>query len=205
MTTPFDRPLYGYRFEETRRGDTLKAVAARTLGDAGRWHELISFNNLVPPYITDDPAQVKPGVVLTGELLLIPAPTPVVPTTTDPNEVFQRDILIEDGVLAVGNGDFLVASGRDNFKQAIRNRVDTEQGELIHHMTYGNRVRRLLGAVNGPTASLLAAQYTRSAVRADPRVRRVTSAKAEVVGDTVRVSLEVEPVSGQSVQVEGNP
>ncbi|ATI15622.1 baseplate assembly protein W [Bordetella phage vB_BbrM_PHB04] len=205
MTTPFSRPMYGFRFEETRRGDTLKAIAARTLGDAGRWHELIAFNKLVPPYITDDPAQVKPGVILTGELLLVPAPAPAVTTSTDPQEVFQRDIRLENGMLAVDGGDFLVAAGRENFTQAIRNRVETETGELIHHMDYGNRTRRLLGAVNGPTASLLAAQYTRSAVLADPRVRRVVSATAEVIGDVVNVGVKVEPVSGQPAQIEANP
>jgi hypothetical protein len=37
MTTPFDRPLNGYRFVQTQYGDTLPTIAARELGDAGRW------------------------------------------------------------------------------------------------------------------------------------------------------------------------
>lgn len=205
MTTPFDRPVYGFRFEEIRRGDTLKAIAARTLGDAGRWHELISFNNLVPPYITDDPALVREGVRLSGEFLLIPAPAPSATTSNDPEEVFQRDIRLENGMLAVEGGDFAVASGRENFRQAIKNRVETERGELIHHMDYGNRTRLLIGAVNGPTASLLAAQYTKSAIKADPRVSRVTSAKATVSGDVASVVAEVEPVNGRPIQIEANP
>ena len=36
MSTPIDRPLQGYRFVETRHGDTLQAVAAREMGDASR-------------------------------------------------------------------------------------------------------------------------------------------------------------------------
>lgn len=205
MTTPFDRPRYGFRFEEIRRGDSLQLIAARTLGDAARWSELIAFNDLVPPYVTDDPTQVRPGVLLSGEFLLVPAPTPTVTTASDPDEVFLRDIQITDGNLVADGGDLAVVRGRDNFKQAITHRVETERGELIYHMQYGNRVRQLIGAVNGPTAALLAAQYTKAAVQADPRVAAVSSATATVTGDAVSVVVTAEAVNGKSVQVEANP
>lgn len=205
MTTPFDRPRYGFRFEEIRRGDSLQLIAARTLGDAALWYELIAFNDLVPPYITDDPTQVRPGVLLSGEFLLVPAPTPTVTTATDPDEVFLRDIQLTDGDLVVSGGDLAVVSGRENFKQAIKNRVETERGELIYHMRYGNRTRQLVGAVNGPTAALLAAQYTKAAVQADPRVSNVTSATGTVTGDAVSVAVTAEAVNGKSVQVVANP
>ena len=35
MSTPFDRPLYGYRFVLTRHGDTLQRIAARELEKDG--------------------------------------------------------------------------------------------------------------------------------------------------------------------------
>lgn len=201
----FDRPLYGFRFVEIRHGDTLQVIAARELGDAGRWHEMIQINSLVPPYVTDDEARVKPGVLLSGSLILVPAPVPVSTSTSDPDQVFERDIRLMNGELATENGDFAVAAGRENLRQALKHRVETARGELMYHISYGSNVRRLIGAVNGPTASLLASQYARAAVRADPRIKRIMRATAEVVGDVINVTVEAEPVAGRPVQIEGSP
>ena len=204
MTT-FDRPLYGFRFVSTRRGDTLQAIAARELGDAARWTDLIAYNSLVPPFITDDPAQATAGVILTGASILVPAPSPVVTSTTDPEAVFETDIALQGGRLTIANGDFGVVSGPANLAQALTNRIETEQGELIYHASYGSRVRRLVGAMNGPTASLLAAQYVRAAVIQDPRISKVVSATAQVSGDVIRAAATVQPVSGRQLQITASP
>lgn len=205
MTTAYQRPLYGFRFVEIRRGDTLQAIAARELGDAGRWVDLIAYNNLVPPFVTSDQSEARDGVLLAGSLIRVPAPVPVVTSTTDPEKVFEVDILLERGELATKDGDFDVASGRVNLHQSIKNRIDTERGELIFHTEYGSRVRQLIGAVNGPTASLLAAEYARSAVLADSRINQVTRATAEVVGDVINVSVEAEPIVGRVIVVDATP
>lgn len=201
MTTNYQRPLLGFRFVEILHGDTLQAIAARELSDASRWSELIAYNDLVPPFLTDDPAQARPGVLLSGSLIRLPAPVPVVSSTTDPDKVFGIDILLENGAFVVENGDFSVASGRTNLRQAIKHRVETDRGELMFHSTYGSLVRRLLGTVNGPTATLLAAEYAKSAVQADTRINQVTEALAEADGDVIRVSIEAEPVVGRVVEL----
>lgn len=201
MTVNFDRPMYGFRFVDTLRGDSLQKIAARELGDATRWQELIDYNGLVPPYITDDASQAKPGVIVTGDMIRVPAPVPVVTSTADPNAVFGVDVRLDRGGLATANGDFDLVSGRDNLKQALKNRVETECGDLMFHKDYGSRHRRLIGAVNGPTSGLLAAKYVKAAVQADPRVKSVTNASVEISGDVCAVSVEAQPVAGQSVQV----
>lgn len=199
--TPFSRPLYGFRFVEVRVGDTLQAIAARELGDAGRWNDLIAYNDLVPPFLTGDPAQASLGVKAPGDLILVPAPAPAVSTTADPEKVFERDIDLTGGVLGVEAGDFAVVSGRANLRQALKHRVDTDRGELVFHLAYGSSVRRMLGAVSGPTSAQLVAEYAKAAVRSDPRVRQVLSATAEVVGDAVNVTVVAEAVAGQTVEV----
>lgn len=201
MTTRFDRELFGFRFVEIRHGDTLQAIAARELGDGARWHEIVAYNNLVAPFITDDPAQARPGVALSGTLLRVPAPTPVVETTINPEEVFETDIELNRGQIMADRGDMVLVAGRANLRQALRHRIETDRGELLFHTGYGSRVRSVIGAVNGPTAALLTAQYARAAVQADPRVERVTRAEAQVVGDVVNASVEVEPVTGRPVDV----
>lgn len=201
MSTIFDKPLAGYRFVEIQQGDTLQSIAARELNDAGRWSELIAYNNLVPPYITDDPSLVSEKVRRYGQQLLVPAPLPVISTVTDPDLVFEVDIALKKGMLGVVNGDFELVSGRANLRQAIKHRLETDRGELVYHGDYGSFVRKLIGAVNGPTAALLAAQYASSAVRADERISSVTKATADVRGDVIDVRIEAEPVAGRPIQL----
>jgi len=206
MSNEFDRPLYGYRFAEVLFGDSLQTIAARELGDGARWVDLIAYNNLVPPFVTQDLAGIRPGVVGPGSMILVPAPAPVISTTANPEEVFEKDVALgRNGELMTADGDFLVAAGRDNLRQALKNRIETERGELIFHPEYGSNIRRLIGVVNGPTATLLAAQYARSAVQADPRVARVTVSKATVNGDVINVTTEAETVAGRTVSVAAAP
>lgn len=213
MTTVFDKPLNGYRFVDTQFGDTLQKVAARELGDAARWGDLIAFNNLVPPYLTDDPGQVAAGVRLTGSQILVPAGAPVISTATDPSVVFQIDLelLPQAGTGAVGgllqavNGDFAVVAGRANFKQVLKNRIETARGELIFHMEYGSFCRLVIGAVNGPTAGLLVASYGKASLQADERVSDVDQAIATIVGDSIQLALEVIPIVGRPIQLTAAP
>ena len=203
MTTIFDNVLTGYRFVDTRRGDTLQVIAYRELGDATQWPLLIAYNKLVYPFITDDPTQVAPGVLLTGSQILVPAPVPVIQATTDPTKVFQIDAALDsNGLLqADANGDLAVVSGVDNLAQALENRIETDNGELIFHPEYGDLVRQLLGAMNGPNAGLLAAQYVKAAVLLDPRVLEVDQSVVNINGDDIDVQMEVIPVVGRSVPI----
>lgn len=203
MTTRFDRRLYGFRFAETHHGDSLQTIASRELGDAARWVDLVSLNRLLPPFITDDPELAGEGVLLSGQQILLPAATAVITSTVDPESVFEADALLgADGELVTDGRDFVVVSGRDNLRQALKNRVVTDRGELIFHPTYGCGARRLVGKVNGPTAGLLAAQEVRAALPLDPRVARARQVVADVQGDVINVSADVETVLGRPVSAQ---
>jgi phage baseplate assembly protein W len=204
MTTAFDRPLFGFRFVETLRGDTLQAVAARELGDASRWPELISYNSLIPPFLTDDPVLVVPGVLLTGAQLIVPAPVPAVSSTSDPDDALETDVqLVRRGEIATDGQDFVTVSRAANLKQALEHRLDTDLGELLFHAKrYGSDIRRFIGTANGPTRALLAARAAKRCVLQDPRVRRVDSAVASVDGDRILVSIQCEAVSGRRVLLD---
>ena len=200
MTVDLRTPFAGFRFAETRYADTLQAIAMRELGDGKRWVELAAINSLVPPYITDDAGLAGPGVLVTGALILVPAAAAAA-ITTDPDLVYERDIDLSGGVLQLIDGDFSTVSGVANLRQALLHRMDTDRGELVMHPEYGSRIRQLIGAANGPTAGQLAAAYARSAVASDPRVQRISSATAEVSGDSIRVTVVAEPITGRSIDV----
>lgn len=199
MTTIFDRDLIGFRYTEVLFEDTLQSIAARELGDAARWVELISYNKLVPPFIVQDPMQARTGVLTPGALILVPAPSAEAPVPK-PDNIFETDLLLaSDGDLSTVGGDFESVSGPDNLVQALRNRLATERGELIFHQTYGASLRRLIGVVNGPAASLLAGKYAGSSVEADPRVSRLIYSNATASGDRISVDVKAEAVSGRVV------
>lgn len=195
MSTPFDRPLVGYRFVLTQWGDTLQKVAARELGDAGRWAEIIVLNGMVYPYLTDDPDAVIPGVFLNGGYITIPASTPGA-ATNDPNEVFGQDILLTDGKLTFANGDVAIVSGLKNLEQALGNALKTDQGELLYHTSYGSLVRTVIGGKNDPVATLLAANYAKEVVAADGRIQSVTSSVGTSKGDAISVTVVAETIQG---------
>lgn len=196
MTTPFDTPLVGYRFVQTESFDTLQQVAARELGDASRWTEIVAINDLLPPYLTDDPEAVTAHALLNGSYLVIPAASPSA-RNPDPNGVFGQDLkLTPDGLLDIDGADFAVVSGVDNLVQALTNALKTDQGELLFHPAYGSLIRRILGSVTGPTASLLAAKYAQQTVAADSRIVSVTSSVATVSGDVISVTVKSQTVTG---------
>lgn len=200
MTTSLTRTVGGFRFAETFIGDTMQRIAYRELGDAARWVELVAFNGLVPPFISDTAA--GPDVVLAGDLIRIPAAERQASASIEPELVFEVDAALgTDGDLVVNGGDFETVSGLANLRQALRNRLDTDAGDLPFHPQYGSKIRQLIGAANGPTAAALAAAYARSCVERDSRIRRVTTSTAVVAGDTITVALTAEPIVGRVVDL----
>jgi hypothetical protein len=194
--TAFDKPLTGYQIVSTQIGDTLQKIAARTLGDASQYPLLISINKLIYPWITDDPTQSGPGIILTGGPIIVPAPTPALATQPDPEDVFLTDVgLNPDRTLSIVNGDFGTVSGTDNLKQAWTNRLITDKGTLLFHQDYGGLLRSLIGAVNGPNAGLLAAKYAEQDILQDPRAQAVLDATVNISGAAINVVADVQPKS----------
>lgn len=201
MTDSLKRPINGFRFAETVFGDTMQRIALRELGDGARWAEVVAFNNLLPPYISDTAA--APGVLLSGALILIPATQVEITAATDPNLVFEIDAKLgDDGAVVVdSSGDFATVGGLDNFKQALRDVLLTEAGELVFHPDYGSKVRRIIGTINGPTAAALAAAYAKASLQADSRVQQVVSSVAVVTGDRIDLAVKVQPIVGRVVDI----
>jgi phage baseplate assembly protein W len=199
MTTPFDRNLTGYRFALTEYGDTLLTVAARELDDATRWAELIPLNGMIYPWLTDDQNAVKDGVFLNGSYISVPSSTPGA-QTNDPGIVFGTDILLTNGLFTFINGDIATVEGKPNLKQALVNALNTDEGELIMHPTYGSDIRSLIGSINIPAATLLAAQYANDTISADSRIDSVIDSVAKSVGDSIKVDVTAMTIQGTTTE-----
>lgn len=198
----FERQLPGFRLVETHWNDDLQAVAAREMGDANRWPELVWLNALVPPYVTNDERRLAPGVVLAGSFLKVPAPVPVFTDDAERGQVYERDCAMNERLLLDdGAGDLAIVSGSANLRQQLQHAVSTPRGQARRHPLYGCLVWRLQGTVNGPTAGRLGAEYVKSTLLADYRVSSVESSQAEITGDAIRITARAIAIEGGAVDV----
>jgi phage baseplate assembly protein W len=198
----FDRVLPGFRFVETFHGDTLQRIAAREMNDASQWSTLAHLNELVPPYFIEPDQPATAGLLRYGDMLMVPAASASIGGVTDPDLVFEKDCALTAGLLTSENGDFVVVGGRANLRQALQHRIRTDQGELIFHPEYRCLVHRLIGAMNGPTAGLLAGEYVKAALLRDSRIQEVTQVDVQITGDTISVLAEAVPITGRTITVE---
>lgn len=198
----FERQQPSFRLVETLHSDTLQDVAARELGNANLWPELIWLNRLTPPYLTDNTAEVSPTVLLNGSLIKVPAPKGVVTDDAQNGQVFERDCqLMNKQLMDDGMGDFAILAGVPNLKQQLTHRINTPKGQAKRHPDYGCLVWSLKGKVTGGTASMLGAQYVKSTLQADYRISTVIRSEALITGDATRVSATAQTIAGASVDL----
>lgn len=202
---PFLATLPKLRRALTRVGDTPQKIAARELGNASRWSQIVQINGLQPPYLTDDRSMQSATVLLAGEdTIQIPndgGATQGSPST-DPAVVYGVDMINTGGFLVDdGAGDFAVVSGVKNFTQALRNRLDTSLGDLLFHLSYGNGARDLRGRGATPQLVSLANQFVQRCVAADDRVSSVKDFVTKLSGDAVLVTGKAVALSGTPIDV----
>lgn len=188
----------GVRNVPIQFGDTLQRLSLREMGDASRWVELITLNELRPPYLA---VTAAPGVLAYGDQIRIPAPGGGVSINASADDVLGCDLLLSDRRLTAVNGDFAVVSGIKNFSQALIIRVTTEKRELGFHPEFGCWVRSLLGDIGGQRSVRLAAFYVKSALSEDPRVASVTYCEAVINGDAITVNATVNPITGSPANI----
>ena len=99
--------------------------------------------------------------------------------------------------------DLGVATGLDNFEQALANRLKTRRGELadLGHPDYGSRHHELLGEPNVERTRNLIKLYVLQALRDEARVEKVLSAKVMAEHTPPRDSVRIE----LAIRVRGEP
>lgn len=205
MSGPFTRTYQRLRRVDTRVRDTIQRFTVRNLGDASRWPEIIQINGLVWPYLTDDPDQVVPGVVLAGAAQLqIPDDGAAVTSDSapDPAVAFGIDMLLEGGTLSDdGNGDFATVSGVANLKQAMRIKFNTPLGQLVYYPAFGNGAQQFVGAGNNPANMILANSLAQRCARSDNRIDSTQGFVTSITGDRLDISGSAVAIDGSNVDV----
>jgi len=173
----------------------------RETGDANNWTLIADINGLRPPYFTSESALTGDGVVLYGASIIVPAATQMA-TSTDPNRLFEADLLLTDGLLSFDDNDLSTVSGVANLTQSLRHALDTRSSEIIRHPEYGCRVYELLGVKGIDVSSALGREFVSGTLLRDERVERVSDASASLSGDTLRIVAKANPITGRPINLD---
>jgi hypothetical protein len=202
-------------------GETIKDIAARLLGDRGRWHELVLLNDLRAPYIS---ATGGDNVLAYGSFVLFPSTTGEGIPANQVNhqnqtlreksdssntrdgavaEAYGRDIRLgtkdsageyeRTDVVVSDSGDFSTITGIPNVEQAVRLKFATEQGELPAHPRYGSRF-----PVGSKASRASVTEYqldVKNTILSDKRVASIVDLDLVAVGDAVSVQARLRLVN----------
>lgn len=194
----------GVKESTINRGDTIERIASRALGTSDRFLELVTLNNLEPPYIDPSGQSTNPRVKNPGDAILIPVfaeylnsnlKLPVrgskLTAGMTPAEKFMGvDLkLSPDSDLIINNvNDFDLIAGYNNAGQAVRIKLNLEKGSLITDPELGVGI----GTGEKITLSLseIVDDFTGSILQ-DPRFSDAKVTKAARIGGTLELSMNV--------------
>lgn len=199
-------------------GETIRDIAARLLGDPGRWRILVTLNRLRSPFISVTGA---PGVLSPGDRILFPRPGSAggntVGTQNPTNNQYQgpddpvtaaygRDLMLKstfvggaeltDLVLSQG-GDIASVQGVPNVEQALKLKFMTERGELAAHPKFGAKYP--VGKKATPTSFNELRINTLNTLTSDNRVESVKDLRFIAVGDKLAAKVDIELVNARNI------
>lgn len=172
------------RLAKVRRNDSPMDMANRELGSFEEWRNIVTLNNLVPPYFSNTKS---PGVAAPGDQLFLPTPNgPATPqATTPPNYLINYlgvDLFLGplNEPMLPWTGDFQIISGYQNLAFSLGRRLQTLFESLIYHPDFGSRIPPEVGSITDQTIANVLAAYTASCLGSDTRVAKVLSVNVQI-------------------------
>lgn len=187
-----------------------------------KWQDIVTYNNLRYPYLSDTPQPNNIHVLSIGDELIIPLEQDgytlnnVALRRQDLDAITSyslgRDLYLvnlnEEALksrgqtdelfsLATSKQDLRTVYGNDNLIQAIVLRLSTKKGTMPLHPDYGNEFHSLLGS--RLTYDLLnkLQVYIRKAINEEPRVKDNSVKVSSKDGQTVDVEVHVNPIDAE--------
>jgi len=196
--------------QQVTSGDTIMTLAKKFLGNANQWKKLAILNGLKPPYISTSAGD---GVLGPGSKILIPKEangvdqSSMVPRVTNSDESsdemspmmkkYGRDIKLslnekteQFDLMVNSRGDLDIIEGVDNVNQALAIKLNTEQGELATHPTFGAKF-----PIGTKFPSLVRLhEYSMNfqrTIRQDPRTESIDNLRIFVNADQVWITAVI--------------
>lgn len=120
---------------------------------------------------------------------------------------FGRDLVLtypDREVTPTPSGDWPTVAGRPNLHAAMRRRLVTTPGQLVHRSDYGGGLETFVGELNAPAQRSRLAAGARSNVLRDRRIEEAVVSVAAPEEDQVIVQLGIRPageVEAESVSI----
>lgn len=206
-----------YKMYTVREGDTVQNIAQQTLGNMSAWQEIVNYNNLKYPYISD---QTTEHTATAGDTIIIPREVTEedlqnvalkqqdvdviasyalgrdLDLLRDPrsHSYKERDDTDEIFSLADKDRDLGTNYGHNNLIQAIIMRLSTKLGTMPLHPDYGTNLHSLLG--QRLTYDLLdkIAVEVRRTVNEEPRISDNHVDLKVTDNNMVTIKLHVNPI-----------
>lgn len=185
-----------------RAGDTLQDVAARFLGDSGRWYDVAVLNGLISPFVS---LSGLPGTVGPGDKIVLPADASVdgevqgADLADAERELYGIDFAIDrNGRMPVEPGrypaDVQLVSGVECVRQGLRITFGTVQGEDVFQPWFG--VPDAIGDPSYSAAGLVLAQLV-DQVLIDDRIAAVRRETIREIPNGLDVSFDIHLRTGR--------
>lgn len=179
------------------QGDTLTLIATK-LGVSPA--QIIDLNGMTDAQTLNDGSPFAAGAVI-----IVPVDDGVsLPSASVQgyDDIFGADVLQdEDGDWTLNSDtapdDVVLVRGRPLLKQALRNRMRTEQGEHGVFPEYG--IIRLVGERAGTETAGILASHARTQLLRDPRIKRVVRVTVEDRGAAFVADAEAIPRVGPGI------
>lgn len=123
------------------------------------------------------------------------------------DEFYKIDLLHDGDFKAAPNGDFALAKGVTNLKQALFHRLITVPGTLVHRPLYGVGVKLWQNDVGSISRQRDLATTIKQQFEQDERVDEVTGVRVEKINEngTFEVTYKVQVSGGQLLEETVNP
>lgn len=199
----------GFTERVVGQGDTIQSLAAKHLGNARDWIDLVIANRLVAPYVTNG---VKiPNTVTVGDKIIVPITQSSKPPnvfTTGDSEAGESQAesflgtdyeLTKDGDrwgweidVAHGSVDAKMVSGIDCLGQGLASRLRTTKNENILYPDVG--IPRITGKTLVGDDTIETRFWVRNQLLSDPRIEKITNFSFEIINDALIMKVTVQPI-----------
>lgn len=184
------------------------------LGDMNKVSDVIEYNGLDYPYVTDTPSYATPfkKFLTAGDIIYVPTPTemvtgdintkinPIKAQTNLYEEILGRDVRLnkstdtttgvsEFNLTLSPTGDLDVVVGKENIVQAIDIKLHTERGEMPLHPGFG--LVPVMGEKGNRTLNFNLYLSLNDTMLSDGRIKELSDTKVHISGDVVSVKTKV--------------